>query len=59
MTDQSKIDALRTPAPACPACEARRRHTAEERREYHPQSGHGYAQEVGWTHAALGKEKDS
>ena len=46
-------DELRTPAPGCPACEARRRHTAEERREFHPLSGHGYSREVGWTLTTL------
>lgn len=43
----------RTPAPGCPACEARRRHAPEERREYHPLAGHGYAPELGWTHPVL------
>lgn len=37
----------------CPACIARRCHTAEENREHHPRTGHGFTPETGWTHPDL------
>lgn len=40
---------LKTPNPACPACQSGKRHAPEETRVYHPQSGHGYTPEKGWT----------
>lgn len=35
--------------PLCPACQAKRQHTAGERTEFHPLAGHGYSPESGWT----------
>jgi hypothetical protein len=35
--------------PECAACIAERCHTNEERRKYHPLSGHGFTKEGGWT----------
>ena len=32
---------FRTPAPDCPACQQKTRHTPEEWREHHPQAGSG------------------
>lgn len=41
----------------CPACIIKRLHTAEERKEYHPYSGHGYTPETGWTGGLKPEEK--
>ena len=43
MTLPNDPTVARTPAPGCPACEARRRHTADEWKLYHPQAGQGRA----------------
>lgn len=44
--------------PDCPACTAKRLHTAEDWK-HHPHAGHGYTHGVGWSLAELepGKEK--
>lgn len=38
--------------PACPACAARRLHSAEDLRLYHPYAGHGW-NGSSWTHPDL------
>jgi hypothetical protein len=43
-------DILRTPAPGCQDCEARRLHSKENWAKYHPLAGHGYLREKGWTY---------
>ncbi len=37
--------------PECAACTARRCHTPEEDRQYHPLAGHGFTPETGWTYS--------
>lgn len=46
----------RTPNVDCPACWDERLHTPEERRAYHPDAGHGYTKELGWTKPGLKPE---
>jgi hypothetical protein len=45
------------PNPSCPACQSKRRHTAEETREFHPDSGHGFTKEQGWSKEGMEPEK--
>src|SRR5262249_19302291 len=37
----------------CDACDAKRRHTPAEWRQYHPDAGHGYTEGQGWSHPDL------
>jgi hypothetical protein len=42
------------PIPAiCPACQDKRLHTVREWTEFHRFAGHGYVENVGWTHPEL------
>jgi hypothetical protein len=50
MTD---LTVFRTPAPGCPACEYRTRHTDEEWKVFHPDAGHGYRKGTGWSKPGL------
>jgi len=43
---------FRTPNPHCPACRAKRMHSAAQILEYHPLAGHGYSPQTGWTGGA-------
>lgn len=50
-------DILRTPNPQCPACLAQRIHTDPERAQFHPDAGHGFTKEHGWTKPGLEKTR--
>jgi len=43
----------RTPNPKCPACQAGRLHSAGEWMAHHPDAGHGFTPEAGWTKPEL------
>lgn len=47
LAEQARASIAATPADGCPACEYRRRHTAEEWAAYHPQAGTGRSREHG------------
>jgi hypothetical protein len=55
--EKQDADKLRTPNPACPACNQRRLHSSEERIQFHPLAGHGFTRELGWSHSALKSER--
>ena len=48
-------DIRRTPNPNCPACREMRLHTEAERKEFHPDAGHGYTRETGWSKQGMDK----
>lgn len=43
--------------PDCPACTADRLHTKNERMEFHPLAGHGYAEGQGWSTPELNPQR--
>lgn len=47
MNADDQLTLARTPADDCPACEAKRRHSAEEKAQYHPLAGTGGSREHG------------
>jgi hypothetical protein len=40
----------------CPGCKDKRLHTPEEMKTYHPDAGHGYTKEGGWSKEGLNNE---
>jgi hypothetical protein len=43
----------RTPAAGCPACIDMRQHTPAEFEKYHPDAGHGFLPDHGWTKTGM------
>jgi hypothetical protein len=43
----------RTPNAECSACRAMRQHTAAEFEKYHPDAGHGFVPDRGWTKTGM------
>jgi len=43
----------RTPSASCPACRAMRQHVDAEWVQFHPDAGHGFQQDRGWTKPGL------
>ena len=43
--------------PECPACQKKARHTQEQRQQFHPDAGHGYVKEAGWSKPGMEFEK--
>lgn len=56
-SDPLRLTILATPAPGCPACDARRSHAGAERRTYHPFAGHGTNDGKTWSHPDLDPKK--
>lgn len=44
---------LATPTPDCPGCVEKRLHTADEKKKFHPFTGHGMMKGQGYSHPDL------
>ena len=54
---RNDLDILRTPNVNCPACKEHRLHTEAEWEAYHPDRGHGFTKECGWSRPDLEKTR--